>query len=202
MVWKEEKIELERLINEGFSYEEIGRIYGCTGANVKKAAKRLGIKLSQRRKINEKEHFNRGTGEIKICENCGKEYYKYKGHRGRFCSHECCIEFNKKELIKRWENGEYDGDNRYRLSPTIKEYIMGIRGNVCEVCKQSYINPYTKLSILQIHHIDGDASNNHPENLQVLCPNCHAMTENFGSRNKFSARGYRKEEYKNKKKPD
>ena len=44
---------------------------------------------------------------------------------------------------------------------------------------------------LQIHHIDGDATNNREENLQVLCPNHHAMTEHFGSRNKNSTRRYR-----------
>ena len=48
-----------------------------------------------------------------------------------------------------------------------------------------FINPYTGLSILQIHHIDGDATNNKEQNLQVLCPNHHAMTEHFGSRNKI-----------------
>ena len=38
---------------------------------------------------------------------------------------------------------------------------------------------------------DGDATNNREENLQVLCPNHHAMTEHFGSRNKNSTRRYR-----------
>ena len=27
------------------------------------------------------------------------------------------------------------------------------------------------------------------ENLQVLCPNCHAMTDNYGSRNKNATKG-------------
>ena len=40
-----------------------------------------------------------------------------------------------------------------------------------------------------IHHIDGNCLNNDESNLQVLCPNCHAMTENFGSRNKNAAPG-------------
>ena len=35
------------------------------------------------------------------------------------------------------------------------------------------------------------SENNSEENLQLLCPNCHAMTENFGSRNKKSTRTYR-----------
>lgn len=31
----------------------------------------------------------------------------------------------------------------------------------------------------QIHHIDGDTKNNTLENLIMICPNCHAQTENY-----------------------
>jgi len=56
--WQEEKEELERLINvEKVSYEEIGRRYGCSGANIKKQAKAVGIILPQRRSINPEEKF-------------------------------------------------------------------------------------------------------------------------------------------------
>ena len=37
---------------------------------------------------------------------------------------------------------------------------------------------------LSLHHIDGDRHNNVFENLQILCPNCHAQTDNYGSKNK------------------
>jgi hypothetical protein len=55
--WVEEKQNLERLINEGVSYEFIGRKYGVSGNAVKKAAKNLGIILEQKRSINPNEHF-------------------------------------------------------------------------------------------------------------------------------------------------
>ena len=59
MEWKNEKVTLERLITEEKkSYEEIGRMYGVTGAAVKKVAKRLGIILEKRREINPSETFN------------------------------------------------------------------------------------------------------------------------------------------------
>lgn len=32
---------------------------------------------------------------------------------------------------------------------------------------------------LELHHIDGDRFNNNLENLQILCYNCHALTNNF-----------------------
>ena len=36
---------------------------------------------------------------------------------------------------------------------------------------------------LEVHHIDGDKLNNDEDNLSLLCPNCHALTDTFRSRN-------------------
>lgn len=35
---------------------------------------------------------------------------------------------------------------------------------------------------LEIHHEDGDSSNNELVNLRLLCPNCHALTDNYRGR--------------------
>ena len=85
MKWKKEKINLEKLIEEKKSYEEIGRLYGCSGANIKKVYIRLGIKLEPRRKINPKETFRRGTAKNNkrdnlrcICPNCDSQLDTYK----------------------------------------------------------------------------------------------------------------------------
>jgi transposase len=37
---------------------------------------------------------------------------------------------------------------------------------------------------LQLHHVNGDGSDNRLANLQLLCPNCHSQTENWGGLNK------------------
>lgn len=37
---------------------------------------------------------------------------------------------------------------------------------------------------LELHHIDGDNSNNTLSNLTLLCPNCHALTDNYRGKNK------------------
>jgi predicted HNH restriction endonuclease len=59
----------------------------------------------------------------------------------------------------------------------------------CQICGWGEINPYTNKTPLQVHHIDGNSENNIENNLQLLCPNCHSLTENFGSRNKNAPRG-------------
>lgn len=37
---------------------------------------------------------------------------------------------------------------------------------------------------LELHHINGDNTDNRIENLQILCPNCHAFTDNYRGRRK------------------
>jgi hypothetical protein len=37
---------------------------------------------------------------------------------------------------------------------------------------------------LELHHIDGNNSNNILSNLTLLCPNCHALTDNYRGKNK------------------
>ena len=62
-------------------------------------------------------------------------------------------------------------------------------GYKCEKCGWGEENPYTHRVPLQIHHLDGNSLNNAESNLQVLCPNCHCLTENYGSRNKNAPNG-------------
>ena len=60
--------------------------------------------------------------------------------------------------------------------------LEGVKEEKCECCGQS--TWMGNLLPLTLHHIDGNHSNNKLQNLQILCYNCHAMTENFGSKNK------------------
>ena len=185
MKWKNEKEKLESLVSAGKTYEEIGRMYGCTGSNIKKVCIRLGIELKQRRSVNPSETFNRGSAKTGVCLNCGETFVIYQGSCGKFCSHQCQSEYKYKDYIRRWKNGEVDGNNKaYTMSSFVRRYIFEKINSCCEVCGENLVNPYTGNSILQIHHIDGDCLNNKEENLQLLCPNHHAMTENYGSRNK------------------
>ena len=44
-----------------------------------------------------------------------------------------------------------------------------------------------------MHHINGINTDNRLENLQLLCPNCHALTDNYRGKNQLSALSEKKE---------
>ena len=60
----------------------------------------------------------------------------------------------------------------------IKEKIKEYK---CECCGNTiWLNQKIPL---ELHHINGDKHDNRIENLQLLCPNCHAITDNYRGRN-------------------
>lgn len=71
--------------------------------------------------------------------------------------------------------------------------LIALRGHKCEKCggTEWLGEPIP----LQVHHIDGDGLNSELENLQLLCPNCHALTDNFCGKNQSGhGKEYVKEE--------
>lgn len=65
----------------------------------------------------------------------------------------------------------------------IKRYLLEkFRG--CQRCGWSQIHPFTEIIPVQLHHIDGNHLNNHPDNVELLCPNCHSLTPNYMALNK------------------
>ena len=129
--------------------------------------------------------------EVKKCINCGKELTDEK-RKNKFCCHECSVEYNYKDKVKRIINGENFVRSGGQIPNFIKKYLMELHNNKCEKCGWGEEHPITHNIPLEVHHIDGDCTNNRLENLQLLCPNCHSLTETFGSLNKNSKRFHRK----------
>ena len=58
---------------------------------------------------------------------------------------------------------------------------LKIKSHGCEMCKKTtWLN---KPIPLELHHINGNNKDNLLENLLLLCPNCHALTNNYRNRN-------------------
>lgn len=53
----------------------------------------------------------------------------------------------------------------------------GLKEAKCENCGITHWlgNP----TPLELHHIDGNTKNNDLENIKILCPNCHTLTDNY-----------------------
>lgn len=59
----------------------------------------------------------------------------------------------------------------------VRRYIKNTRIWACESCG---IKTWKDREIpLQVHHIDGNRYHNTDKNLQLLCPNCHSITDNY-----------------------
>ncbi len=79
----------------------------------------------------------------------------------------------------------FDGKHPGYSTSSLRTRLIkeGIKDHKCEICKGDYwlLRPIP----LELHHKDGNKYNNCLDNLQLLCPNCHAFTDNYRSKNKI-----------------
>ncbi len=102
-----------------------------------------------------------------------------------FCNGDCQTKYNYLIYINKWKLGLVDGTKgKYGISDNIRRYLFEKYNNSCQKCRWSVIHPVTGKIPLTIHHKDGDCTNNDECNLELLCPNCHCLTDNYGGLNK------------------
>ena len=142
------------------------------------------------------------------CLNCGKE--KQKGHpnkkRGqnydninKYCNSKCQLDFQYKERVKNFLNGEYIGKHLAFPARSSQKYglhwarrmMIELKGFKCNSCG---ISEWQGKDItLDVHHIDGHALNNVLDNLEFICPNCHSQTSTYSNKgSRKSDRAFRR----------
>ena len=109
-----------------------------------------------------KSYHNR---QIKNCSICNKlfEYYNCRTRPNvKYCSNQC--RWKGTGLLRK----EYAQRNS---GPRSKDRIRALEtyGNKCELCGWSIL--------VEVHHIDGNRNNHDINNLMILCPNHHTLTE-------------------------
>ena len=161
--------ELQKLLDESNSYADLLRKLGMSEHG--------GNRTTLRKIIDE---YNLDL--TKICENRNKQ------------NSNTLYNFQKKkksldEILKK--------DSHYKSSILLKRLLKeGYKERRCENC--GITNWMNKEIIFQLHHKDGDHSNNEINNLEILCPNCHSQTDNFAGKGRNKIPKLSKEE-ENKK---
>ncbi len=150
-----------------------------------------------------RENKNRqGTGSEHTCIKCGKKAFR------KYCSLQCQADYEYNEYIKQWMAGEVSGGQKNgsgAVSSHVRRWLFERSGSKCEAllddgsrCGWSRINKHTGKIPLNIHHKDGNSENHRPENLELICPGCHSLTETYGNANKGHGRKGRPGSMKNK----
>lgn len=121
-----------------------------------------------------------------FCLSCGK---RLRGKSVKFCNNNCKGYYDFLIYINKWLLGLESGTVVCQeVSNHVRRYLFEVHNSKCEECGWGLVHPETSKVPLQIHHVDGDCRNNKLENLKLLCPNCHVMTPNYGSRNAHCTR--------------
>lgn len=132
-------------------------------------------------------NVNRAGPPVK-CRYCGEEVPRDK-HRKIYCGTTCASSHQKQRTIDLWLAGETTGLTAGLVSTPIKDWLRRTRGDACELCGWSEVNPVTGRVPVVADHIDGDWRHNRPENLRLICPNCDSLQPTYMALNKGRGRG-------------
>lgn len=150
--------QLQSLLDSRNTYTEILRVAGINSSSSTNTLKRI-IK-----------EYKLDTSKFE--EN--RKLYKQQMAKMSLCS-----EYNIESKLHRNTK-----TNSHKLRNKLIEF--GYKESKSELCGISeWLGKPVKL---QLHHIDGNHDNNELSNLQILCPNCHSMTDNFGVYNSKRAK--------------
>jgi hypothetical protein len=102
----------------------------------------------------------------------------------KYCNNQCQADYRAKVAYEKHKKLFSEGKCKSR--PRIRQILSEIRGYKCECCGLSKWQG--KEIVLQVDHINGDPYNDKPNNLRLICPNCHSQTDSFAGANRGNGR--------------
>lgn len=156
----------------GLSSWEVAKRLNLSQSCVYRAMRKFGLPLQSPK-----------SSRKKFCQNCEQQI---SSNNHKFCGHKCHAEFELKLWTKSWLARTLPKDQE--TSQRTKLALIQLHGNRCQNCGWCEVNPTTGKIPVQLEHKDGDFQNNHPDNVSLLCPNCHSLTPTFGALNRGNGR--------------
>lgn len=133
--------------------------------------------------FNNKKYIKRIRQKLIVCSSCNNKPTKYT--YGKFCKD--CILQGKHHLVNVRNTLDV-----CKTDSTRRKFLIKKSGRFCWICKN---NKWNNEDIpLELDHIDGNHNNNLEQNLQVICPNCHALTPTYKNKNKGNGRVKRRKD--------
>ena len=120
---------------------------------------------------------------LAACLLCGRHTpHKPPKYRGLYCSNAC----QQGDVFLRLTVPKIEAGS-IRNRSTLYCCLVWRDGNACNGCG---ITDWRGQPLrFEVDHKDGCAANDEGSNLQLLCPNCHALTPHHGGRNRGRGRG-------------
>jgi hypothetical protein len=116
------------------------------------------------------------------CLCCG---VRLKGSISKFCSGVCQHAYEFDSKYESWLRGVAITGRGGATTPAaawFKKCVIRRDGYECSVC---HISEWQGGLIgLELEHKNGDSGDNSPENVCLLCPNCHSQTPTFKAKNR------------------
>ena len=140
-------------------------------------------------KYNNKLYPKRTNGREKPkCLHCG-DTIKHERYNRKYCSNKCQGELKRKirnnQVNNLIENSEFELlGKKSTIDRLSKKYLIENYGEKCMKCGWNEINGWTGIIPIELNHIDGNPETHKIDNLELVCPNCHSLTEFNKSRGK------------------
>jgi len=110
---------------------------------------------------------------MKYCEWCLNN--KLNKNAKKYCSQYCKIKGQYCNDFLKWYVEGYKDFSNDRL----RQFLETIYGHKCSNCKITEWN--NKPIVFDVEHKDGFSNNNTPDNICLLCQNCHSQTQTYSN---------------------